>query len=187
MNKFKAHKYWLITIFLSLSSVVAAATLTSFSPNTPIKSVDVNANFAALNNAIAALQTQVNGLPTAATVNSLSTTVSNLSTTVSGLSTTVSGHTTSINSLSSTVSSHTTSINSLAARTLSCIIRGNDAGAPWQASCPSPYTITGGGCNVLQKSGSPGIQLSYPASNGTWQCDAGANLDHAYAICCTYQ
>jgi hypothetical protein len=67
MNKFKAHKYWLITILLSLSSVVSAATIISFQPNSKIVAADVNTNFANLNSALTTLQSQVNTLSSTVT------------------------------------------------------------------------------------------------------------------------
>jgi hypothetical protein len=65
---------------------------------------------------------------------------------------------------------------------LDCYIKGADANV-WNATCAGGYTLTGGGCNVIDKSSPYGIKLSYPSGNA-WTCDANVNLAGAYAVCC---
>ena len=56
MAKFGKHKWWLVTLLLSVPLVGLAAVPHMFTPGTVISSADVNANFAALDQRITALE-----------------------------------------------------------------------------------------------------------------------------------
>ena len=59
MNRFKSHKFWIITLLLSLPVVVVAAVPNVFQAGSVISSAQVNANFAALDTRIATLEAAV--------------------------------------------------------------------------------------------------------------------------------
>jgi hypothetical protein len=56
MSKFGRHKWWLVTLLLSVPLVALATVPHVFTPGTVISSGDVNANFAALDQRITALE-----------------------------------------------------------------------------------------------------------------------------------
>jgi len=67
MRKFGLHKWWFVTLLLTVPVVAIAQSVSTFTPGTVISSAAVNANFAALASRIAALESAAANAPVTTT------------------------------------------------------------------------------------------------------------------------
>jgi hypothetical protein len=143
MSKFTKHKWWFLTLALTLPTVAIAAAIPyqSFTSGTLISSSQLGANFQNIEGRLAALE----GLP-----------------------------------------ARVTALENRTAPALSCTVSTTGTQL-WLADCPTGYKVTGGGCDVNDKTSTPGINISMPNGTTGWACDAGTNLKTVYAICCKLQ